>query len=389
MKILGDSQILLFEELFSHLGETARYIGREVTEQQLKGVDALITRSTLNVNQSLLANYDVKFVGTCTIGTDHFDTDYLNRMQIEWTNAAGCNANSVAQYVLSAMAQLEPDWMQKTVGIIACGNIGGRVYRRLKTLGVNCRVYDPYLLRKSLSVSDVPDLTTLDKVLQADIITLHAPLTHDGDFPTYHLLNEQLLEQLKPNTVLISAGRGAVVDNQALYRRLSRQKDLRVALDVWEDEPNIFTPLIPFVDIATPHIAGHSIEGKEMGTVMVYEQLCRFLNIQPPVSYTDVITREKEPLVIESSSNSLDAALDISPHQRFNQLLLAVYPIMDDDQRLREWALQNEFIDGQSIASHFDSLRKNYPVRHEYSHFTFSDWAHQPPFNGWLSALTT
>lgn len=380
MKILGDSQILLFEELFSHLGDTARYSGRVVSDEQLKDVDALITRSTLNVNQALLENHAVKFVGTCTIGTDHFDTGYLDRTQVEWTNAAGCNANSVAQYVLSAMAQLEPDWMQKTVGIVACGNIGSRVYRRLKALGVNCRVYDPYLSRDGLSrddlpQADVPDLTTLDDVLRADIITLHAPLTYEGDFPTYHLLNEQVIEQLQPNTVLISAGRGAVVDNQALYRRLSRQKDLRVALDVWEDEPNILTSLIPLVDIATPHIAGHSIEGKEMGTVMVYEQLCRFLNIPPPVSYADVIQREKADLSLEPEGNS--------PHLLFNQLLLAVYPIMNDDQRLRGWESSN-----QSIEKHFDHLRKNYPIRHEYSHFSFPSWTQQAPLSHWLAALT-
>ncbi|MFT5118884.1 MAG: erythronate-4-phosphate dehydrogenase, partial [Kiritimatiellia bacterium] len=236
MKILGDSQLLLFDELFSGLGETSTYSGRELSAEQLSDVDVLITRSTLTVDENLLAHSKVKFVGTCTIGTDHFDTDFLDRQGIEWTNAAACNANAVVQYVLSAMAQLAPHWLHSTVGIIGCGNIGGRVYSRLKALGVNCRVYDPFL-----TVKDNPDLTSLNHVLQSDIITSHAPLTLTGDYPTRHLLDAQALDQLRSGTVLISAGRGAVIDNQALLRKLSIAKNIRVALDVWEGEPDILT----------------------------------------------------------------------------------------------------------------------------------------------------
>lgn len=373
MKILGDSQILLFDELFSHLGETATYTGRTLSSEQLKGVDVLVTRSTLEVDEALVADTSLQFIGTCTIGTDHFDTAYLDQQHMRWTNAAGCNAEAVVQYVLSAIAQLAPQWLQNasTVGIIGCGNIGGRVYRRLKLLGVNCRVYDPFL-----TASENPDLVSLEEVLQADIITSHAPLTKSGEHPSFHLVGAGELEQLRPGCVLISAGRGAVIDNQALFKKLSMNKDILVALDVWEDEPQIMAELIPLVDIATPHIAGHSIEGKEKGTVMVYEALCEYLQISSPIDVQTVMNTQTAHLTLPTNSSPCEPAMV------FNQLLLAAYPIMDDDQRLRLWMSS-----GKTLGEHFDDLRKNYPVRREYSHFIFPDAVQQTPIKDWLNAL--
>jgi len=380
MKILGDSQILLFDELFSSLGETATYSGRELSEGQLIGVDALITRSTLNVDQALLANSDVKFVGTCTIGIDHLDTTFLDQQNITWANAPACNANAVVQYVLSAMAQLAPQWMSATVGIIGCGNVGGRVYRRLTALGVSCKVYDP-LLSIGLSGQNNPDLVSLEELLQSDIITSHAPLTTTGDFPSYHLLGEKELEQLRPNTLLISAGRGAVIDNQALIKRLTDKKDIRVALDVWEDEPDISAELLSLVDIATPHIAGHSLEGKEQGTVMVFEQLCQHLGVAPPVRVMDVVNTETSALPSLSNSR-LSNTPDSTPEDILNQVLLSAYPIMQDDARLRAWNQS-----GQAMATYFDRMRKNYPIRREYSYFIFPEVAQLSPVFDWLNVL--
>jgi len=387
MKILGDSQILLFEELFSSLGEVAIYSGRTISEAELEGVDALITRSTLNVDQVLLSGSSVKFVGTCTIGTDHLDVDYLNSRSIPWANAPGCNANAVVQYALSAMAQLSPEWMQLTVGIIGCGNVGGRVYRRLKALGVNCHVYDPFL-----SEQDNPDLVSLEELLQADIITSHAPLTKTGEFPTYHLLGAHELNQLRPDTLLISAGRGAVINNQALINRLRQKKDIRVALDVWENEPDIAEALLTLVDIATPHIAGHSLEGKEQGTVMVFQQLCQSLGVTPGIDVSTIVNTQIALLpeiafktVPQTVPQTVTKAV---PNQEpslaaiLNAVLLAAYPIMNDDTRLREWNSS-----GHSMAMHFDRMRKDYPVRREYSHFIFPDVAQCSPVADWIALL--
>jgi len=383
MKILGDSQILLFEELFSSLGETSTYSGRNLSAAELEGVDALITRSTLNVDQALLNGSSVKFVGTCTIGTDHLDLDYLQSQSIRWTNAAACNANAVVQYVLSAMAQLAPEWMQSTVGIIGCGNVGGRVYRRLKALGVNCQVYDPFL-----SAQDNPDLVSLEDLLQADIITSHAPLTTTGESPTYHLIGEHELNQLRPNALLISAGRGAVIDNQALLNRLTQKKDICVVLDVWENEPDISAKLLSLVDIATPHIAGHSLEGKEQGTVMVFQQLCESIGVAPSVDVLTIVNTETallpelRPNMESKIVPEIPLEGSVSPVAILNRVLLAAYPIMEDDARLREW--KNS---GQAMAVYFDRMRKEYPVRREYSHFIFPDVAQCSPIADWLALL--
>ncbi|MGS2717962.1 4-phosphoerythronate dehydrogenase [Eionea flava] len=389
MKILGDSQIRLFDELFSSLGETATYSGREITSSQLSDIDVLVTRSTVNVDKTLLDNTPVVFVGTCTIGTDHVDLDYLQQKNIAWANAPACNANAVVQYVLSAMAQLTPHWINATVGIIGCGNVGGRVHRRLTALGVSCRVYDPFLSHENNA-----DLTSLDEVLQSDIITCHAPLTTDGAFPTYHMIGQRELEQLRPNTLLISAGRGAVINNQALLAKLSTADNtLRVALDVWENEPNILPELMARVDIATPHIAGHSLEGKEQGTVMIYNALCDHLKIVPPIEVSTVVNTEKTSLL---DIAGMDAISQPSSQEALNQLLLAAYPIVDDDARLRAWSRGVGSDTQATVAQHFDHLRKTYPVRREYSHFYYPDsegsdtscGSSGSAINAWLALLS-
>ncbi len=377
MKILGDNQILLFHELFGSLGETATYSGRDVSAVQLADVDALITRSTLKVDKALLAQSSLAFAGTCTIGFDHYDTHHLEQQGIKWTNAAGCNARAVVQYVLSAMAQLKPDWLNATVGIIGCGNIGGQVYRCLRALGVQCRVYDPLLSLDKVPVEQKEslqkDMTTLEEVLAADIVTSHAPLTKEGEHPSYHLLGRNELAQLRPNTLLISAGRGAVIDNQALVSLLAHHKQIRVVMDVWENEPEVLIDLVPLVDIATPHIAGYSLEGKENGTVMVYQALCKFLQSQ---QLGQPITAIDPSDVVNTETTSVDLHTVVNPVSdqatALNQWLLMAYPIMDDDQRFRQYANNN-------MAKHFDALRKNYPIRREYPHFQLSSESQSHP----------
>ena len=384
MKILGDSQIPLLHELFSSLGEVHTYSGRTITPEQLDGVDALIVRSTVVVDHQLLKNTSIKFVGTCTIGTDHLHIDDLTDAGVKWANAAGCNADAVVQYVLSAMATLATNWLQSTVGIIGCGNIGGRLYQRLRALGVNCRVYDPFL-----SDHMNPDLMALSEVLQSDIVTCHAPLTTHGSHPSVHLLSRQQLKSLGAGTVLINAGRGAVIDNTALIERLQQPDAPKVVLDVWENEPNISDELLSLVDIATPHIAGHSLEGKERGSVMIYEALCDYLkNDKSSVSTQEqlleahrLINTEKTDLPLASSI--LDSTNNNSAYVLFNQCLLAAYPIMADDARLRLWHES-----GQELSIYFDQLRKHYPIRREYTHFHFPDEARRPPLSDWLALLT-
>ena len=217
MKIVIDANIPLAKEFFSSLGEVTLIPPRELSAENIRDADVLIVRSVVKIGQALLENSHVKFVGSCTAGVDHLDTVYLDKKNIIWSGAPGCNANAVVEYVLSVFASLYQaqdqnfDWWNRSVGIIGCGNVGGRLHKKLTSLGVKTQCYDPLLASETCE-----NLTTLERVLTCDIVCVHVPLTKSGPFPSHHLLGEKELKQLTPNAVLISAGRGAVIDNQAL-----------------------------------------------------------------------------------------------------------------------------------------------------------------------------
>jgi erythronate-4-phosphate dehydrogenase len=335
----------LVEHYFGHLGEVRLVPGREINRQTIEGADILLVRSVTMVNQSLLEGSSVRFVGSATAGTDHIDLDYLDKNGIQFAHSPGCNAEAVVQYALSVFSWLKPDWQRSRVGIVGCGNVGGLLYQKLIKLGVECLVYDPFL-----TAEKVPDLVAFDQLLGCDIISLHTPLTTEGPFPTHHMFNQQVLEFLKPNSLLINAGRGAVIDNLALINRLKQSDGFQAALDVWESEPVIDKDLLDLVSIATPHIAGYSDEGKIRGTSMLYDALSRSTmggELSRPISLS--LGEEKEPL--DTAGKTL------------NQLLLECYKVDADDQRMRQTLAKGD------IGQGFDQLRKNYPQRREYSHY--------------------
>lgn len=374
MNILVDQNIPLAREFFSEFGNVSALPGRKMTASDCRDIDILLVRSVTPVNASLLEGSRVKFVGSCTIGVDHLDIQYLENQGITWGNAPGCNANAVVQYVLSVMALLEADWQQKTIGIIGCGNIGGRLHQRLTALGVDCRCYDPFL-----SNADNPDLTDLATVLQSDIITCHTPLTKTGPHPSYHLLGKAELAQLKEGALLINSGRGAAIDNQALLDELNR-RPLKIALDVWENEPDIHPELLQKVNLATPHIAGYSLEGREQGTFMIYRALQHFLTGADSQTRHRLLNSETSPLELLPE--------DINDEYQFNRLLLACYTIQNDYQDLMDDQRSGGVSLGQhALGKHFDQLRKNYPSRREYSHFILPDWMEQSPLAAWLQIL--
>lgn len=354
MRIVADENIPLVNECFGDLGEIIRLPGREMTNEDLQGADALLVRSVTQVNAELLHDTPVRFVGTCTIGIDHLDTAYLDNQGITWASAPGCNANSVVEYVYAALAHLNIDWEGKQVGIISCGNVGGRLYRRLKAQGVECRVYDPFL-----STEQIPELTSLADVLGSDIVCMHTPLTRTGPHPSFHLVGEEQLKQLKPGAVLLNAGRGPVIDNQALLKHLESGADLKVVLDVWEPEPDISRPLLQKVALGSPHIAGYSYDGKMQGTFMIYEALCRHLGRSP-----------------EKDLNALRPAVS-HPERRWvggdswpaiQRLIPQVYDITEDDRQLRELAERADRGEAD-FAKGFDRLRKEYPKRREFGNY--------------------
>jgi erythronate-4-phosphate dehydrogenase len=346
--IIADQNMPFVEDYFGQLGEVKLMAGRDIDRQAIESAEILLVRSVTEVNSDLLQGSAVRFVGSATAGTDHIDLEYLEKNNIHFAHAPGCNAEAVVQYVLSVFSYLKPEWQQSRVGIVGCGNVGGRLYQKLQSLGVECRVYDPFL-----TTTQIPDLVTFDKILRCDIISLHTPLTSAGDFPTYHMFNQQMLDQLKPNSLLINAGRGAVIDNLALIDRLKQSDNLQVALDVWESEPHINTELVDLVSLATPHIAGYSHEGKVRGTSMLAEALHK------------TYLTDRSMALPNNLNDSLKAPLDTAGID-LNQLLLECYKVADDDQRMRK-ALK-----GGDIAVRFDQLRKTYPQRREYNHFKIS-----------------
>lgn len=351
MKIIADENIPLAEDFFQGAGQVVRLAGRNLTADDVRDADALLVRSVTPVNEQLLAGSNVRFVGTCTIGMDHLDTDWLQKSGIAYTNAPGCNANSVVEYVYAALAELGVDWRGHQFGIIGCGNVGGALYRALKAQGVECLCYDPFL-----NSEQNPDLAALEDVLQSDIVSMHTPLTTTGLHPSRHLLGYQQLQQLADDTVLLNCGRGAVIDNKALLRLAGERNDLRLVLDVWEWEPDILLPLLERVQLASPHIAGYSYDGKLKGTAMIYEAFCQHFGLSPSVSLADVLPAVPDNVLRYQASEVLDVV---------HELIQQVYPITRDDQDLRKAALKG----ADSMGVEFDRLRKCYPVRREFNNY--------------------
>lgn len=352
LNIVADENIPGLETWFADLGKITRVSGRNLTRAQLAEADILLVRSVTEVNRALLEGTPVRFVGSCTIGTDHLDTSWLEKQGIFWSAAPGCNANSVVEYVFCALAALDVDWRSHSFGIVGCGNVGGSLQRKLRALGIPCKIYDPWL-------TDNPDASELHTVLQQDVICLHAPLVKDGPHPSFHMLDEKALAAIKPGAVLISAGRGAVIDNAALTTLLEGAQPFTTVLDVWENEPDINLDLLAKVNLGSPHIAGYSHDGKLAGTRMIREALNEALAL--PV--TEAVARADGGTVNRQAITTAEDG-----YAAIRALLLAMYDPRADDRRLR-LAAEQARSETQTMAESFDLLRKRYPKRLEFSHY--------------------
>jgi erythronate-4-phosphate dehydrogenase len=373
MKILADENIPLVNEFFQSIGEVVTRPGRTMSSDDALSASALLVRSVTNVNQTLLQSSKVNFVGTCTIGVDHLDQHWLQNNQIEFSSAPGCNANSVVEYVYAALCHLDVNWLDKKFGIIGCGNVGGLLYKRLKLQGVDCYCYDPLRTPEGNT-----DLTTLEEVLSCDVISMHTPLTKTGEHPSFHLINLPELQQLKPGAVLLNCGRGPVINNADLLQFLTLRSDVRVVLDVWEPEPDISLDLLDKVVLGSPHIAGYSYDGKLKGTEMIYQALCKHLNISPALTLKDLVP----PL----TNNQLQLASDKTVWEQVRQLIAQVYSVANDDQDLR--ALAQRAREGkENFAAGFDGLRKNYPMRREFHNYQVVIDATNQSAAEWLGTL--
>lgn len=353
MKIVVDENIPLADEFFADFGELHKVSGRLLTQAHLQDADALLVRSVTQVNEALLKDTRVGFVGSATIGEDHLDTAYLDNAGIQYSTAPGCNARAVVEYVAAALLELEvrQGWTlaDKTLGIVGLGNVGSRLQETFRAWGLQTMACDPPLADQAQ-----PGLVSFGDVLQADIVSLHTPLTRDGKYPTYHMMAAEQLGWLKPEAVLINASRGAVVSNEALKQVLLDRPDLSVVLDVWEGEPFIDVELAQRVEIATPHIAGYSYDGKVKGTEMLYQAFCQHLGVRPDKQLEELIPGAVQHLIDLNEGAAVNNC---------RELVQKVYRIEEDDINLRS-SLQHP--KDHRIAA-FDQLRKHYRLRREFS----------------------
>jgi erythronate-4-phosphate dehydrogenase len=346
LKIVLDENIPGAEELFGPFGEVRKLPGRRIGATDVLSADILLVRSVTRVDEQLLAGSQVRFVGSCTTGVDHIDQQYLGDAGIAFAHAPGANAQSVVEYVLSALCRLAIDSSRvepgMSVGIVGLGNVGGRLYRLLSACGFHCIGYDPL-------IEPPPGFTlaeSLAQVLCADIVSLHTPLTRSGRYATAHMLGAEQLAALPVGGILINSSRGAVVDNQALSDVLKRRRDLAVVLDVWEREPVIDLELMHQVTLATPHIAGYSYDGKLLGSKMVADALANWVRGQV------------RPKTGTTRDNQCSPPAKNWPE--LCQAMLAVYDIAQDDSRMRKTLASA--VDPGVV---FEQLRREYPIRHE------------------------
>jgi len=321
----------------------------------VRDADMLLVRSVTVVDRTLLQHSAVRFVGSATIGFDHVDRAYLQQRGIGFATAPGCNATSAAEYVVSALLVLAErrgfELAGKSAGIIGCGNVGSRVRERLAVLGMRCVVNDPPLQAQG----GHDDFVSLDEVLRADVITVHVPYTRDGACPTHHLVDATVLRKLQPGALFINTSRGAVTDNLALDALLAERSDLSVVLDVWEGEPAINLPLLQRVDLGTPHIAGYSLDGKLRGTEMIYRAACDWYGLHGRWRAADYLPAGS---VIDCTAPG-----DMSVAATLRAAVFSTYDIRADDARLR----MTLALPAGEQPAYFDRLRKEYPVRREFS----------------------
>jgi len=354
MKIVMDENVLLGKEAFSSIGEIVSVPGRSITSEVIKNADILIVRSVTKVNEQLLKNSSIKFVGSATAGIDHVDTGYLESRNIGFASAPGSNSDSVAEYVIAGLLLLdekEKISLEKiSLGVVGVGNVGSKVVKKSEGLGIKVLQNDPPLKRETKD--DV--FLELDELMNCDVITLHVPLSYSGVDKTFKLFDEKRINKMKRGSVLINSSRGKVIEQTALKSSLRKGHLAGVILDVWEKEPDIDKEMLQLVDIGTSHIAGYSYDGKVKGTRMVFDAICDFFSLNkewnvelpsPEVPYLEVNVDETE---------SFGASLA--------DVVFKVYDIRKDDGKLR--GILN--LEEKKKSEFFDALRAKYRRRREF-----------------------
>lgn len=353
MLLIADQNIPLAREAFSQFGQVRLAAGRTLSRTDLHQADVLIVRSVTKVNAALLQGTPVRFVGTATIGTDHVDRAFLAAAGIGFASAAGCNARSVVEYVLAALAEhcvaTGTDWTGRTLGIVGHGNIGSRLAAAARGLGMNVIVCDPPLAE----AGDHPDFLPLETVLaESDYISIHVPLTREGPHATFRMIGEEEFDLLRPDAVFINAARGEVLDNAAA---LALPESITLILDVFENEPRPDRDVVARCFLASPHIAGYSFEGKINGTRMMADAIARHLGTTSAWAPELPVPADRE-IALSPQLEGMASVLEA---------IRRSYPVREDDARLRAGMELSE----EAWGLHFDDLRKSYWMRREFANY--------------------
>ena len=355
MKIVCDDKIPFLKGVFEPYAEVVYLPGKQTAPQDVRDADAIITRTRTACNEALLKGSKVKVIATATIGFDHIDTAWCESNGIIWKNAPGCNSWSVKQFIASVLVTLARrhgfDLRDKTLGVVGVGNVGSKVAEIASLLGMKVLLNDPPRARR-----EGPEgFVSLDEIIaKADLITCHVPLNREGEDRTVHLFDEKRISMLRPDQILMNSSRGQVVDNAALRAALAEGRLLGAQIDTWENEPGIDLQLLDLVDIATPHIAGYSADGKANGTTASVRTVASVLGL--PLT-------EWAPSDIPAPEQSLEFTLDAagkSLQDVLSEAILHTYDVMEDDAKLRR------------SPELFEKLRGDYQIRRELTAFTLT-----------------
>jgi len=353
MKIVCDSKVPFLRGVFEPFAEVLYLPGGQTSPADVRDADALITRTRTRCDAALLAGSSVRVIASATIGYDHIDTAWCDAHGIRWANAPGCNAGSVEQYVAAALCALSRRGFPlagRTLGVVGVGHVGSRVARMAAALGMRVLLCDPPRARAESSAPAQPGdhFLPLDEVIsRSDIVTLHVPLTRTGEDATWHLFDAARLAAMRADQYLVNSSRGPVVDGAALKAALQAGRLGGAVLDVWEDEPDPDRGLLALADIATPHIAGYSADGKAAGTAAAVRTVAQALGLPLELWRPAALPAPAQPLsfTLDGAGKNLSEVL--------SDAILYTYDILADDAALR------------ADPARFEALRGDYPVRRE------------------------
>lgn len=362
MKIVADSDLPFVKAYFEDQGELCLKPGRFLERADVIDADLLLVRSVTTVDAKLLQRTKVKCVATVTTGIDHLDTDWLDQQGILWLSAAGYNAEPVSDYVLAVVAALQQagclPLSSVRVAVVGVGQVGRRVAQRFKCLGFEVFLSDPPRAEQEQNFIS----TALSELPPVDLLSLHTPLVSGGKYPTHHLINASFLKKARGKSILLNTSRGAVVDFSSL--RASRD-NWRYCFDVWEGEPDIDLEILRSTLIASPHMAGYSVQCRYRGIEMIYRALCEKGLVKPKI--TDV-------------SLSLPRNKLYFDHRRltWQEVVLAHFNPLSVTEAMKKCLLEENVLlkEPKKCATLFDKLRQQYIgagiERHEFAYTTIS-----------------